>query len=150
MFTKQPTADILDDITFLPPGYVMRPATMDDLEASVALFNAGSRALIGVDEFTVERYRHEWQSPGLNLETDVQVVIAPDGQIVGVMEVWDPFDPHVRVNTWGCVHPDHMGQGIGSTLLQWAERRARQSIPKAPGGARVGLYNGFLRDRKSV
>jgi mycothiol synthase len=60
------------------------------------------------------------------------------------MEVWDPFDPHVRVNTWGCVHPDHMGQGIGSALLQWAERRARLSIPKAPRDARVATYNGFL------
>ena len=121
----------------LAGGYLMRPAMLDDLEASVAMFNACSRQLIGTDEFTVENYRNEWQAPGLNLETDIQVVVAPDGQIVGCMEVWDLSDPHVRVNVWGRVHPEHQGCGIGSVMVQWAEKRARQAIPKAPAGARV-------------
>ena len=128
----------------LPDGYSMRPATLDDLEASVALFNACSRQLIGVNSSTVESYRPEWQMPGLNLETDIQVVVAPDGQIVGCMEVWDLSDPHVRIHTWGRVHPDHQGRGIGGALVTWAEARARQAIDKAPAGARVFMQNGVL------
>jgi mycothiol synthase len=53
------------------------------------------------------------------------------------MEVWDLADPHVRVNIWGRVHPDHQGRGIGTALVQWAESRARQAIEKAPPDARV-------------
>ncbi len=129
-------------IETLASSYGMRPATLDDLEASVAMFNACSRQLIGSDEFTAENYRAEWQMPGLNLETDVRVVVAPDGQIAGCMEVWDLSDPHVRIHTWGRVHPDHQGRGIGSALVQWAEDRARQAIPKAPPGARVFMTTG--------
>jgi ribosomal protein S18 acetylase RimI-like enzyme len=71
----------------------------------------------------------------LNLAEDRQVVIAPGGQLVGYMEVWDLFDPHTRINIWGRVHPDHQGRGIANSLLRWAEVRARQAIPRAPHGA---------------
>jgi GNAT superfamily N-acetyltransferase len=123
----------------LPEGYVMRPARLDDVEAAVAMFNAHARRLIGADEFTVEDYRREWSAPGVNLDTDVRVVVAPDGQIIGCMEVWDLWAPHVRVNVWQRVHPDHEGRGIGAALLRWAESRARQAIDKAPEGARVSM-----------
>jgi mycothiol synthase len=122
----------------------MRPATLDDVEGAVAMFNAYSRQIIGIDEFDGKNYRREWEAPGLNLENDIRVVCAPDGQIVGCMEVWDLFDPHVRVNTWGRVHPDHQGRGIGSALVAWAESRARQAIAKAPKGTRVSVSNGVL------
>ena len=57
------------------------------------------------------------------------------------MEVWDLFDPHTRINIWGRVHPDHQGRGIATSLLRWAEVRARQAIPRAPHGARVAMLN---------
>lgn len=124
----------------LPKGYQFRPATMDDLEASVRMFNACSRQLIGVDEYTVKEYAPEWQSPGFNLKTDTRLVLAPDGQVVGCYEVWDLDEPHVNVYCWGRVHPEHTGLGIGSYLLHWAEERARQAISNAPEDARVVLH----------
>lgn len=120
-------------------GYQCRPATMDDLEASVRMFNACSRQLIGVDEFTVKEYALEWQSPGFNLKTDTRLVLSPSGQIAGCIEVWDLDEPHVVVYCWGRVHPEHTGLGVGSYLLHWAEERARQAISKAPEEARVVL-----------
>ena len=123
----------------LPAGYLLRGATLDDLPEAVAMFNACSRQLIGADEFTLENYQREWQIPLLNLSEDVQAVIAPDGQLVGCMEVWDLFDPHTRVEIWGSVHPDHQGHGIGAALLRWAEDRARCAIPRAPADARVAM-----------
>lgn len=128
-------------ITELVDGYIMRPATLDDVEASVEMFNAASQDLIGSDEFTVDEYRSEWQIPGFNLETDSRLVIAPDGSVVGCYEVWDLNDPSVRVGTWGRTHLDFRGMGIGSTLLEWAIKRASQAISRAPEGARVVMQS---------
>ncbi len=123
----------------LPEGYALRGATLDDLPETVEMLNACSRQLSGKDEVTLEIYRREWEIPLLNLPEDVKVVIAPDGSIAGCQEVLDLFDPHTRINTWGRVHPQHQGRGIATSLLCWAEQRARQAIPRAPDGTRVAL-----------
>lgn len=125
----------------LDNNFVVRPATLDDVEASVAMFNAVSQRIIGTDEFSVDEYRSEWQIPGLNLETDTRLVIAPDGQVVGCYEVWDLNDPPVRIGTWGRTHPDFCGMGIGSMLLEWAIERASEVLPRAPEGVRVVMHS---------
>ncbi len=125
----------------LPEGYTLRGATLDDLPEAVEMFNAYSRQLFGTGEVTLEDYQREWEVPLLNLPEDVKIVIAPDGSIAGCQEVWDLFDPHTRVNTWGRVHPDHQGRGIATALLRWAEERARRAIPRAPEGTRVTMMN---------
>jgi mycothiol synthase len=125
----------------LPEGYMLRGAALDDLPEAVAMFNACSRKLTGTDEVTLEGYRREWEIPLLNLPEDVKVVVAPDGSIAACQELWDLFDPHTRLNTWGRVHPDHRGRGIASALLRWAEERARRAIPRAPEGTRVTMLN---------
>ena len=125
----------------VPEGYGMRGVTLDDLPEAVEMFSACSRKLIGTAEVTLERMRHEWEIPILNLAEDRQVVIAPNGQLVGYMEVWDLFDPHTRINTWGRVHPAHQGRGIATALLRWAEERARRAVPLAPEGARVTMLS---------
>ncbi len=125
----------------LPEGYVLRGATLNDLPEAVEMFNTCSRQLQGTDEVTLESYQREWEIPLLNLPEDVKVVIAPDGSIAACQELWDLFDPHTRINTWGRVHPKHQGRGLATALLRWAEERARQAIPRAPEGARVVLLN---------
>lgn len=122
-------------------GYVVRPATLEYVEASVEMFNAVSQNIIGHDEFTAEEYRSEWQIPGFNLETDTRLVIAPDGRIAGCYEIWDLNDPSVRVGTWGRTHPDFCSLGIGSYLLEWAIERASQAVLRAPEEARVVLHS---------
>jgi mycothiol synthase len=139
MLTQELTRDTLE--TWLPAGYAARPATLGDIVDAVALFNAYSRELIGKDEFTIEKYRLEWEVPGLNMETDIRVVLSPHGQVVGCMEFWDLTEPHARYNTWGRIHPAHTGLGIGTYLLTWVEERARNSVAKAPDGARVAMVN---------
>jgi len=127
----------------LPERFSARPATMDDLEAAVALLNACSMELVGKARHDVEGMRTEWGFHTFNLETDTRVVIAPGGELVGYIEVWDS-EPHVRLYSFGRVHPEYRGQGIGATLCQWVEARARQAIPKAPEGARVVTLQGAL------
>lgn len=77
-------------------GYQTRPANFEDLPEAVEMFNAAERELHGKDTFTLERYEQEWRIPGLNLETDTRVVFAPNGALVGLVEVWDVLNPPVH------------------------------------------------------
>lgn len=131
----------------LPAGYTLHGATLADLPEAVETFNASSRYTVGVNEFTVERYRSEWEIPILNLPEYVKIVRAPDGQLVACVEVWDLHDPHTRINTWIKVHPDHLGRGIEAALLRFAEAKARESaLPRAPYEARVSAI-GWVNQR---
>jgi GNAT superfamily N-acetyltransferase len=49
----------------------------------------------------------------------------------------------VRIDSWGVVHPDYWGRGLGGYLLAWAEERARRSVPLAPEGAQVVFQQGI-------
>ncbi len=124
----------------LPEGFEMRPATMDDLHESVELMNLATQALIGVErKFDDELIGADWQSPGFELERDTRLVISPQNAVVGYIELWDINDKHVRMSGWGKTHPEYMEMGIGSSLVSWAEGRARSSIALAPAEARIAL-----------
>ena len=127
----------------LPPGYTVRPATLQDVPQVVETLNAASRAIMGVEKHNPTDLANEWGDPGFEPERDTLLVYDPDGRLVGYQEVYDPSDPHVRIGTWGQVHPDYTGCGIGSYLLEWAEQRARSAIPKAPPEAQV-LLDAFI------
>lgn len=120
----------------LPERFTARPATLDDVDAAVELANLCSIEWIGQPEFEASEFRNDWQSPSLNPETDLRLVFAPDGTLVGYGGIWDS-EPHVQMHSWGNVHPDYRGQGIGACLAAWVEARARSSIPKTPEGTRV-------------
>lgn len=130
--------------TALPPGYWARPATLEDVQAAVELFNQCSLNLLGVESFRADETRAEWMTPGFSLETDTRVIIAPDGSLASYQEVWDPGEPHTVLHSWGRVSPKHTGLGIGGDQLEWAEGRARQAIDMAPPEARVSLAAGLL------
>lgn len=120
-------------------GYRLVAPQMDDLEATVEMFNLCSLDSLGVRKFDVEDIRTEWKSPGLDILRDLRLVKTADGQVVGYYEVWDLNDPHTRISCWGRVHPQYQGQGIGTALLGWVKERAAMAIPKAPPEARVAL-----------
>lgn len=128
----------------LPQGFIARPARMDDLEEAVALFNAYSIEHVGRPRFVPEEIRVEWESPTMHLGENTHVVLAPDGRLVGYVEVW-LHPPYVAVHVFARVHPQYRGLGIGGFLSDWAEARAREAaIPQAPEGSRVSLLQGVL------
>jgi mycothiol synthase len=124
----------------LPRGFTVRPPTMEDLEAVTRLINTYEIAVDGIPETTLDEMRTGWQMPDFHLDTDARVVLSPEGEYVGVLELG--HRQHVKIYMFGCVHPEYQGRGIGSLLLQVAEERAQQHIPEAAPGARVSLGMG--------
>jgi mycothiol synthase len=122
--------------TILPQGYRGRPARIDEIESIVEVFNADTERLLGVRLMTVEDLVSELDVPGFDIETDAVVVISPQGQVVAYQDAWNAEEPFVVANCYGRVHPDHTRRGIGAYLLDWAERRSRQGIARAPEGVR--------------
>jgi mycothiol synthase len=118
--------------------FTTRSATLNDVEAIVDLINACSTEA-GIEERdTEENIRASMQMPGLNLETDTLLVMDQEGQIVGLAFVQDDH-PSPLLTAAAEVHPKHRGKGVGTTLCQWIEERAREAIPRLPAEARVAV-----------
>jgi mycothiol synthase len=125
----------------LDPEFILRSATMDDLEPVTQLIydvclNNGDTSIA----FTVDELRETWQDPDLRLETDTWVVTTKDGRVVGYEEFYNRSQ-HASLIGDGYVHPDFMGKGIGTALLRTLERRARDEIERAEPGVRVFIRN---------
>lgn len=134
----------------LPTGYTGRPATFDDIEEAVKLWNIDSKATVGIEQFRLSDVESEWSTPDFDPATDIHLVIGPQYDLVGYCEVWDLSEPHVSIHCWGCTHPNHRELGIGTHLVSWAERRAREAIPLAPPDARVSMMFFTLSNNKKA
>ena len=108
----------------LKTGYSVRPCTMDDVEAVVALMNACAIKTTGEPDETVEQTRLDWQRPDFDQVASQRVVTAAEGTVVGWAEVHD--SEAVVIYTDVYTHPDHENQGIGRKLLQFIENRAKE------------------------
>jgi mycothiol synthase len=117
----------------LPEGFTARGARTNDIEPALALFNRWSRSIIGRDEINdAQVIRNEWVSPGFDPGEDIRVVFAPNGQMVGYIEVWTTSKPPVHPWMWGRVDPDYEDLGIGTWMLYWAEQRALRELSNIP------------------
>src|SRR5688500_16200321 len=94
------------DETTIDPGLKLRPATWSDLETVTQLIYdacaADGDAIVAV---TSEELRHEWETPGFELERDAFLIETVDGQIAGYEEFFNEHE-HARLRTDGYVHPD--------------------------------------------
>jgi mycothiol synthase len=124
----------------LAEGYTDRAPTLEDTPALVELFNAASQKLLGVDQVTVEEQRIEFETPGRSLAEDFRIVVAPDGTMAGYIEVFGLNAPFSPLYCWGRVHPAHEGKGVGSYMMDWAERRARKALSLSAPELRVPLW----------
>lgn len=137
----------------LPADFTARGACLEDVEPAIKLYNAWSRSILQRDEFTdPSDICNEWVSPGFDPAEDIRLVFAPNGEMVGYIEVWTTAKPPVHPWIWGRVHPDYERLGIGTWMLQWAEQRALQALPNIPEGLRfaprVGTYRQAEPPRK--
>jgi GNAT superfamily N-acetyltransferase len=123
-------------------GYVIRPPVADDIPGIIALINAHSQVVEGVDETNPEDYAQMWQRPGYDGAADSRIAVAPNGAIVGVVHAFS-YAPHVRNWQWTRIHPAHWGRGLGSHLTVWGEARIAEHFPAAPESARVTVTTGI-------
>lgn len=130
----------------LPEGFTVRGARMEDVEPAVRLYNAWSQAVLQKDEFTeTQAIRNEWVSPDFDPAEDIRLVFAPNGDMVGYIEVWTTAKPPVHPWIWGRVHPNYENLGIGTWMFHWAEARARQALRNVPAGLRFAPRVGINR-----
>jgi mycothiol synthase len=131
--------------TTLPEGFTVRGATLDDVEASLEMYNRWAQKVIGEDEINdADAIRNEWRSPGFDPAEDIRLVFDPDDRLVGYIEVWLTAKPPVHPWIWGRVDPDYSDLGIGTWMLNWAENHARRALPELSPelrfAPRVGIY----------
>lgn len=118
-------------------NYLIRAASLGDVSAATAVYRADELAHSGRAEMTEDLVRGDWSSPRHDLERDAWVAEAADGVLVAVADV--SSDDGIRVWGGAAVHPEHIGQGLGSALLSRVEARARELAEKAPEGVRSSL-----------
>lgn len=110
----------------LPDGYELRSAVLDDLDGVAATLLADDLADVGESHFDADFVRDQWSAPGVVLSEDGWVITDPNGSIVGHALV-SP-DGEDKLKSWGVVHPEHRGLGIGSALLDRMEARASERL----------------------
>jgi len=130
----------------LPAGFTVRGAGLEDVEASLEMYNLWAQKVIGEDEINdAGAICNEWLSPGFDPAQDTRLVFDQDGTLVGYIEVWTTAKPPVHPWIWGRVHPDYSGLGIGTWMLTWAEERAMRSLEEVPDdlrfAPRIGIYS---------
>lgn len=127
------------DENLLDPGLRLRPARWSDVEAVARLIyetcEADGDTTVAV---TPDELKHEWQTPGFDLERDALLVETDDGRIAG-FEEFSNDHAHAILHTDGYVHPSFKERGIGTSLLRGIEKRARQEMALAEPQVRVSL-----------
>lgn len=133
----------LDPGLVMPANFKLRAAQWEDLEQVAQLIldvctNDGDPDIA----VSPEELKNEWQNPGFNLATDTWVVTTATGRVVGYEEFVDRH-AHASLRGDGYVHPEFMGNGIGTAMLRALEERARMEMELAEADLRVFIRNGM-------
>ena len=113
----------------LPAGYELRAPTPDDLDAVAAVFIADDAGDAGEIVLDADFLRDEWSRAGFDLATDAWVATDAAGAIVGYVQA---MLEEPNVESWGVVHPEHRGRGIGSLLFDRIDGRASELMAGLP------------------
>jgi ribosomal protein S18 acetylase RimI-like enzyme len=124
----------------LENGFSARSATQADIETLTDLFNEYWAVLTGIVKFSIDEMRNIFSTPGFDMESSLRVVLSPQEEIVACGLVLDLSDPPVHPNVYGCVRRGYEGRGLGTYIVDWAEKRAVQALERCPEQARVSMY----------
>ncbi|MFZ0546752.1 MAG: GNAT family N-acetyltransferase [Candidatus Promineifilaceae bacterium] len=122
--------------------FIVRPPTESDVQDVMEMLEICDLTMMGEIEVSVETLQTEWSSPLISLERNFRVVTTKNGRVIGYGELWDDEDPLTHTWCWCRVHPEFEGQGIGSYLMNWGEKLARQSMHRSPPEARFTIEAG--------
>ena len=113
----------------LPAGYGDRAPNEDDADAVGDVLLADQHADGVEPTLDADFVRQAWSRPDLDLATDAWVVTDRARAIVAYGQA-SLEEPGV-VGSWGVVHPEHRGRGIGSWLFDRIEARAAELLDGA-------------------
>lgn len=120
----------------VPRGFTIRRPNTSDAEAIAEMKNAGARIEAGTDLYGAGEVLRELADPHRNPEDQDWLVIAPNGDLAGHLLFWD--DPQcTSFGFGGDVHPDYMGHGIGTFMLQTIEQCVQRRLSESPENKRV-------------
>ncbi|MFD7023999.1 GNAT family N-acetyltransferase [Promicromonospora sukumoe] len=111
-------------------GLTWRPATREDVPVWLALRNLIARADAEPYVETAEEIEEIFDGTWRDMTRDSLLGFDADGALVAWGYVASPPGDvtTVRSFTWGGVHPDRRGEGIGREVLAWSIGRARQLL----------------------
>lgn len=98
----------------------LRSPALADAGAVLGVLQARDVADLGEPDFTLEDVLDQWRASEFDLAADAAVAVDADGRVLG----------YATLSTHGAlaiVDPAREGEGVGSTLLQWCEQRARDT-----------------------
>jgi mycothiol synthase len=116
---------------------LLEPPKPEPLEELVALYDAYAQAVCGRPLEDADDLAERLSAPAFDLAKDARACYA-DGHLTGWVQVTGPA-PYTELHLWGAVHPQHIGQGIGTQLVRWAQQRAGEIATRAPAGKSVVL-----------
>lgn len=100
-------------------GMSLRSPRRDDAKDVLELLIARDTAGFGRPDYTLGDLLDDWSGSHLDPTRDTVVSETPHGAISGYATVR-------RQGTFAAVAPQREGEGIGSALLDWSERRQRE------------------------
>ena len=127
----------------------LRPSAVEDHDAVLRLLAERDVVDFGEPDFTASLLLDQWRSRAFSAPD--HAVVVEDGRegVIGYAAVFPPGDLVF-------VHPAREGEGVGTLLLHWAERRARyrgtfrQRVAGQNGSAREFLESAGYRCARSV
>jgi GNAT superfamily N-acetyltransferase len=99
----------------------LRPAVPEDIPALNDLAWK-AKAHWGYSADQLESWRQDLETEAEDLPMRPVFLAEKEGQPIGFVQIATDAQPWELWALW--VHPAHMGQGLGKTLLQWAKRQA--------------------------
>lgn len=119
--------------------FKLRQANMNDASAVTAMLNASAIDQIGAPNVSQDLLESDWDGPNFDLKNSVRIAETLEGQIIGYVEVWDTDSLPVSNFVWARVDPEFEGLGVGTKMMQWAEKRLQQTITRVPDDLMVGM-----------
>ncbi|MDD5264104.1 MAG: N-acetyltransferase [Candidatus Bipolaricaulis sp.] len=116
-----------------PQGWVQRAAHVTDADRVAELLNARSQKLYGTAYSSPSDVLAWWEKPGLDLATDLRLVLDGRGSVAGLVSIADDGAPHVSFDCSASVHPRYEADArLWDTLLSWSLERAMERVTRAP------------------
>jgi len=116
--------------------FVLRPPTLEDIPATVAMLNECWLESVGTTSFTNEQLHAIWHLPDFDFPHNVRLAVDSDGQILGYCIIFCRA-PFLNNYLMPRTHPAYRNRGIGTALTAWGEARSNENLALAPPDARV-------------